>query len=223
MGCHVFDSFVEQPGLSTLYGEAGAGKTSLALHALKTMCGSGSCYYVSSEGLGFLERAVGLGIDLSRLVVSEAWDLLDLVEVVVAYSPRLRGHRLVVVDSVNYPYRRMAGEEEAFTLFSYILAYMRSFSERYAVPFLLTAQIHYGGGEGDGLEPVGGSALRLWSRGLARVERTGVPGERRIIFEKPWEGLEAVFEITGRGVVWKHCPPPPAEGPGAPGGKPITP
>ena len=202
--CPAVEEALGGPGVATLYGEAGAGKTSLALYMSRLLCGPRPCYYVSSEGLGFLERASGLGIPLESLTVTEVFDLLDLAEALVGSPIPLYRYQLVVVDSVNYPYRRMVGEEGAYTLFSYILAYTYSLAERYASSFILTAQVHLGGEEG--LEPVGRGALWMWSNVVARVERRGP--QRALVFEKPrsLDGAEAVFEITEAGVVWLECP-----------------
>ena len=210
--CRPVDRLLEAPGLTTVYGPAGAGKTSLALYAVKTACRTtggepGKCYYISTEGFQFLERAAKMGVDLEALLVSEAMDLLDLLDILHTGLSKPYMYRLVVVDSVNYAYRLMAGERQAYTLFSYILGFARRVSEKYALPFIATAQVHAKPGEESGraeLEAVGSKPLFFWSSQVIRLERRQ-DNRRILVVEKPGDSVEAEFEIREDGIEWLNC------------------
>ncbi len=199
-GCKPVDELAQDSRVVLVYGEAGAGKTTLALYLLSLRCGS--CIYVSTERLDFLKRLEGMGtLDLSRLTVYEAFDYTDFLDVL--FYSRLAMADAVAVDSIN-AYARGGEEPQLYTML--LAAALRQLSERLGILVVETAQVHFNPETGE-LEPVLGSALELWADTLIEVERR--PGGRRLLkLKKPGaSGWDYVVEaeITGRGLQWLSC------------------
>ncbi len=190
-----------------IYGEAGAGKTVLALEAVRTLC-SRQCLYITTEGLDFLKRAASIGINLRNLVVYEAFDLNDIVEalnMLLAFGNS--SYKIIVVDSVNAPFRNEAVHPEAVLKLMYIVAALQSISAARNIPVILTGQVH---SVDNGLEAVGINVMRPWLDCIARVLRLEAKGYRMIVFEECERKLPytvCCFRITSSGVNWlSRCP-----------------
>ena len=187
-------------GLTLAYGEAGTGKTVLAIELVNRVCRGRKCVYVTTEGIDFLKRAEQVGAPLESLVITEAYDLDDLVYIVNRIASG-GGYALIVVDSVNAPFRGSVGDERAATKLMYVVSVLEALSVNEPVPVYLTGQVH--AVEGVGIEAVGLTLISPWLASIARLERVG-PSVRRLVFERHPElkGVECIFKITGRGVAW---------------------
>ncbi len=190
-----------EPGVTLVYGVAGAGKTALAIYAAELVCRRGAhALYISTEGLDFLKRMDQVGVDPGCVLVREAYDLADLVEAVGEAEALVSDTEVgvVIVDSVNAPYRTEVEVAEGFDTtkaFMYVVAALRALYLHAGVPVILTAQVH----EVDGvLEPVGMKLIAAWVDNVAVVEREA-PGLRRLRLAG---GLECRFRIHGGGLEW---------------------
>ncbi len=179
-----------------VYGEAGAGKTNLALEALREAAGRGSRgFYLSTEGRQYAARVAGLE-GFENVFFAEASSLEEQSRVLLAVIPVLvRPDDLVVVDTINALYRlefeERAGAARIFAHIGAQMGILYQLSER-GVYTLVTGQVH---GEGD--EASGMWLVRFWARRIMRVERRG--SLRRLVGPS---GEEYWFEIAGRGIRW---------------------
>lgn len=190
-----------KPGLKVFYGPAASGKTNLMLYFLKQFCRDDKCIYVSTEGLDFLKRGIEIGLNIAKIIVLEALDLLDLLNIIEEHVDEIISSKIAVIDSINAGYRRQASEKHSFELFNYILAKLRMIAEKYKANILCTSQVHE---YAEGLEAVGMKAINLWASSIFRVIRDDKG--RLIMLEKPSTlQFTARFSIVKGGIVWESC------------------
>ncbi|NPA05514.1 MAG: hypothetical protein GXO09_05425 [Crenarchaeota archaeon] len=191
-------SALTSPGVTTIYGEYAAGKTTLALTAASRACRRSTCLYITTEGTEFIERAVQIGVPLENLEVADIIDVYDYTTVVARLSRR-HPYRLIVVDSVNAPIRRAEepGSAEVYTL---LVAFMKRYSAENASSIILTAQVT--AGEEDE-HPAYWPPLRAYSDRVVRVEKLGASLRRALLTPG---GLTACFLLTARGLRGAPCP-----------------
>lgn len=193
--CPVFQELLRRSSVVLVYGEAAAGKTTLALTALRDLCVT-RCLYVTTERLDFLRRAQQLGLDLGMLDVYSAIDAYDFVELVA--SPRLAVYDAVAVDSIN-AYASESRESYILTLLA--AAALRNLAERLGVKVIETAQVRYQGEEGRE-EPAAGKALELWADTVIELRRVPGTSERLAVIQ----GGEVLrLRVTEDGLEWLKC------------------
>lgn len=185
-------------GVVSVWGEAGAGKTTLALMTAREHCKFDKCLYVTTEGLDFLKRATQLKLKLDNLIVFEAFSLEELVELVSAYT--LHVYPLIIVDSVNAPLRFYSLPSD-FTAFTYILSRLHMISRLFAVNVFLTLQVRV---EESSIAPVGWKPIALYSNMIIRLSRFSpqYPGLRVALYDDRKE----CFMITSSGLEPTPCP-----------------
>ncbi len=186
---------LDKLGFIVVYGEAGAGKTSLALSVASQF--KDDFLYLNTEGSPVGERALqvlgpnfkGLFIDVDSLDSL----ILHLTETISRMTPRL-----IVVDSLNSVYRVEAAFDVdiAHTKFSLANALLRWYCDR-GVNILCTAQV-------SGIEqvPAGMDVIRFYAGGLLRLRRT----ERGVrLLESEDEKIIGRIIITEEGIKWLEC------------------
>ena len=189
-------------GMISVWGEAGVGKTTLALMIAREHCEFNKCLYVTTEGLDFLKRAIQLGLKLDNLIVFEAFSIEELVELASAYT--LHVYPLIIVDSVNAPLRLHSSSND-FTAFVYVLSRLHSISQLFAVNVFLTLQVR---AEEGSVVPVGWKPVALYSNKMIKLSRFDhrYPGLRVAFYDDKKE----CFTITGSGLEPVPCPQPPS-------------
>jgi DNA repair protein RadB len=183
---------LSRPGVILVYGESGVGKTTLALELVRLFC-STRCLYVSTERLDFLRRAETMGLDLSRLVVYDAVDAADFLDVVTRRSLILED--MVVVDSIN----SFIGEGElARRLTGLAAAALHDAGERYGLRVVETAQVRW---TPEGELPAAWRMLELWADTVVELRYTREPGVR----EARIGGRVYRYRLRGDGMEWLSC------------------
>lgn len=194
--CNKVIDALDWPTLLIIYGDAGSGKTNLALEFVKHYCIS-SCLYVGTQLTPIAERMNLLGIDLRTILLRSVTDYIDLVNTLLSHN----FHRfdLVVFDPINI-FAREGGVGYNTTLF--VLASLRHIHEVLGLPIVLTAIVHKDP-ETNENRPVAENAIYFWGKGIARIER--IKGNlRRIWIERP-RTFEATFRISRGGIEWVTC------------------
>jgi len=187
---------VASRGLSVVYGEYAAGKTTLALLVARMLCSGSACLYVTTEGTEFLERAVQVGAPIDAMDVFDVVDVYDYASLVAALSRR-PPYRLVIVDSVNAPVRR-AEEPGSAELYMLTVAFMKSYCERSGSTAVLTAQV-----TGEDERPAYWPPLLMYADRIVRLDKLGTGLRRALLLPA---GLTACFRLTGRGFAETPCP-----------------
>lgn len=185
-------------GMVSVWGEAGTGKTTLALMIAREHCKFDKCLYVTTEGLDFLKRAIQLKLRLDNLIVFEAFSLEELVELVSAYT--LHVYPLIVIDSVNAPLR-FHNSSTDFTALIYVLSRLYTISQLFAVNVFLTLQVRV---EESCIVPVGWKPIALYSNKMIRLSKFSpqYPGLRVAFYDDKKE----CFVITSSGLEPAPCP-----------------
>lgn len=193
--CNPLRELIAEPAVILIYGPAGAGKTTLALELLSSLCAS-SCMYFSTERLDFLKRAETLDIDLRRIRLYTAIDAYDFLDLLVLRS--LPGNDVIVVDSIN-PFARHGGLE--YQLTALLAAALYKVSEDYGVYIIETAQVSM-----QPSQPAAHHPLRMWAHVEVKLEkRPGGIGEA-VVYKPPGTlRLRGEYRLTGRGFEWVNC------------------
>ncbi len=182
-----------------VYGEAGSGKTNLALYiAALNSSTAKKILYVNTEGWSIKARITDL---------SKYWDLgnIDFVDIisfrqqtlfVLRRLPRIIDHyNIVIIDTINNLYRVEEDIDAATRSLNTQMALLYSLATDYSKNILVLGQVK---AKDEGEEVSGSTYIKYWSTTIMKLER-GIP--RKIIIEKP-EKREILFEISKRGIRW---------------------
>jgi DNA repair protein RadB len=216
IGCAPLDALLggglEGGALTEVHGEAGSGKTNLAMQAACTAARAGGrALWVDSEGLSAERLAQVAGKDLARvqaaLLVSPV-STPDAQAKALARAARVMRAvpdvRLLVVDSATLLYRVQLADGEGLAGRRQLLRQLhgvQAAARERGVAVLLTNQVFAEPGEQ--VQGLGGHALRHLAAAVVRLERLPAPGERRAVLVKHRaraEGLEAGFRLGPRGL-----------------------
>ncbi len=194
-GHRELDELVEKCGGPVLiYGEAGTGKTTLILEALRNA--KGRAVYVGTEGpAAYQPRVETLG-NLGHALFVDVDSLEEQTKLLLTLArlgPRILN--MLVVDSINSLYRLEGDIQRAGLMLGLQMAVLRQLSVK-GVTTLITGQVHGEGDEASGMWLIG-----FWSPLIIRLERAG--RERVLEVVKPSHyRFKARFVITGWGVEW---------------------
>ena len=217
---------VEHGAITMVYGEAGSGKTSLALqsaHACVTT-GGGEVIFIDTEGVssdrvrqicgdgdnGPAGDAHGAsdgegdaseaGSTAMRFLQPRNQD--ELHTVITAKLPEREGGALVLVDTIN-GYARLAypqDKEKCELQFAEMVMALQRLAQERDVPVLLTAQVYERDGD---VNPYFGRMLVHVAKTLVLLEKGGAPGLRHARLKKhrslPEEGV-VDFMLTAQGL-----------------------
>lgn len=216
VGCSSIDDLlgggIETGTITQVYGEPGAGKTNVALHACVTLSKAGGrSLYIDSEGVSVtrLEQLVPKGTDANsltdRIIIRNVYDFDEQEQAVKEAERVAEDIDLIVVDSVTGFYRLVRGTEadEGETLRSVTnqVTHLLSLARKYELAVLITNQV-YTDPDTDRIRPLGGHTLQHWSGTIVRLDRFR-GGNRRATLEKHRSrpaGGTASFRITESGL-----------------------
>ena len=197
---------IEQGTVSLVYGEAGTGKTSMALQlsreAIKSYPGH-VVLFVDTEGLSLERMAQIFGdCDTSKFLMIRPSSLSDLHQTLTSKLEQHDKISLIVVDTINAYVRLsyMKNKGISSRQFLEMTSILQPLAEKGDYPVLITAQVYEKDGE---IGPYFGKSLMHLSKTIIHLEKTKKPGFRHIRLKKhrslPEESVED-FVLTGNGI-----------------------
>ena len=197
---------IEQGTVSLVYGEAGTGKTSMALQLSREAIKSHpdhAVLFVDTEGLSLERMAQIFGdCDTSKFLMIRPSSLSDLHQTLTSKLEQHDKISLIVVDTINAYVRLsyMKNKEISSRQFLEMTSILQPLAEKGDYPVLITAQVYEKDGE---IGPYFGKSLMHLSKTIIHLEKTKKPGLRHIRLKKhrslPEESVED-FVLTGNGI-----------------------
>ena len=197
---------IEQGTVTLVYGEAGSGKTSLALQLSREAIKNSSdsvVLFVDTEGLSLerMEKIFGT-VDQGRLLLIRPSSLNDLHQTLTKKMEQHDNVSLIVVDTIN-AYVRLSyikDKERSERQFLEMTSVLQPLAENGDFPVLLSAQVYEKDGE---IGPYFGRSLMHLSKAIIHLEKAKAPGLRHARLKKhrslPEEGVSD-FILTGNGL-----------------------
>jgi len=197
---------IEQGTVSLVYGEAGTGKTSMALQLSREAIKSYPDHvvlFVDTEGLSLERMAQIFGdCDTSKFLMIRPSSLSDLHQTLTSKLEQHDKISLIVVDTINAYVRLsyMKNKGISSRQFLEMTSILQPLAEKGDYPVLITAQVYEKDGE---IGPYFGKSLMHLSKTIIHLEKTKKPGFRHIRLKKhrslPEESVED-FVLTGNGI-----------------------
>jgi len=197
---------IEHGTITLVYGEAGSGKTSLALQlsreAIKESADS-VVLFVDTEGLSLERMAQIFGkSNQERLLLIRPVSLSDLHQTLTKKLEKHANVSLIVVDTINAFVRLsyIKDKERSERQFLEMTSVLQPLAEKGDFPVLLSAQVYEKDGE---IGPYFGRSLMHLSKAIIHLEKAKAPSLRHVRLKKhrslPEEGI-ADFVLTGSGL-----------------------
>jgi DNA repair protein RadB len=219
IGCNSLDELlkggIESGTITSLYGEAGSGKTNMCLVLAYNVCLNGrKTIYIDTEGVSLarLKQISGENFEkIHRNILFFTPYTLEEQEKNVEDSIRLVEKNadigLIVVDSATVHYRATFGEDNEVNgrqSLSRQVIMLLQLARKRDIPVVLTTQV-YTDSERNTFMPIGGHSLNHNAKTVVKLERVG-QGQRRAIVKKSRhlpEENKAEFFLTDKGI---ECP-----------------
>ncbi|MGP3667095.1 MAG: ATPase domain-containing protein [Candidatus Bathyarchaeota archaeon] len=198
-GCLCLDRLLQgglpEGQISTFYGEASSGKTTIALQC-SIICARSGFYvlYVDSDLSFSVERVFQMAPDFeevaSYIKIFTPKNFFEQTVLIENFETHINSTTgLIVFDTINGLYRiALESSEKNFLLNKELnrqIAYLFYYAQKHSLPVLLTSQVHGVIGEkGELVKPVATRILEFWSQNIVRLSLTGKPGLRRAYLEK---------------------------------------
>lgn len=196
--------------ISTIYGPAGSGKTTMCLLAAISVVQQGKkVIYVDTEGGFSIARLTQLTPDqnlLSNIFVLKPTtfqeQMQDMLKLKTIITDKIG---LIIVDTISMLYRLELGKNNEIkhvnNQLSNQIAHLTEIARKYSIPVLLTNQVYSDFSERDTVKMVGGDLLSYTSKCLVEIKKFKT--KRMAVVKKHRsipESKKVVFEITGEGL-----------------------
>lgn len=199
---------IEHGVITSFYGEAGSGKSNIALLATsKALERDKKVLFVDTEGSFSVERASQIYKEFEEksenIILIEPGDFKDQHEKINSIKDMEEDLGLIVVDSLVALYRIAMSEEDtkANRKLAQQLSELSRISRNKDIPVVTTAQV-YSNFDSEGVELVSRDVARYWSKTLVRLEKVDESKRKAILTKhrsRP-EGIESEFLITQEGL-----------------------
>lgn len=202
--------------ISTLFGEAGSGKSNLCMLAALTATGQGrNVIYVDTEGGFSVERAAQLFPRsheqlLSKIIFFNPTSFEEQRKAFDQITDASEHGRLglIIVDSIVMLYRLMLGDHEKDVSetnheMARQLRILSEIARKKNVAVLVTNQVYSSFDNRDEVRMVGGDLLKYWSKCIVKLEKVQNPVCKATIFKHRSLPAEksTFFEIKEREIV----------------------
>ncbi|MEE9152175.1 MAG: DNA repair and recombination protein RadB [Thermoplasmata archaeon] len=204
---------IESGSVTSLYGEAGSGKTNICLQLARNVVMNGKkVIFIDTEGVSFQRLEQICSGDFDRvtkgILFFTPYSLEEQeknVEDAVHLAEAKEDIGLIILDSATVHYRATFGEEneaDGRKSLGRQVNLLLQISRKRDMPVVITTQV-YTDTKTNTFEPIGGHVLMHYAKAIIKLEKFGDGGLRKAIIRKyRWrpEGISAEFKLTGYGV-----------------------
>jgi DNA repair protein RadB len=207
----ILNGGLESKTVTQLYGPSASGKTNICLLALvKCAMGGKKALFIDTEG----------GHSLERLRQIAGKDFEKVLEGSYFYEPTNFDDQQFIVDNLDYMmnenigliildsavafYRFERNDENASDLNKALasqIATLSRLARKHNLAVIITTQVYSSFDSEDGVEPVGGTMLKYWSKVIIELKKNGRQIEAVLVRHRELpEGVKTSFRITGTGL-----------------------
>ncbi len=198
-GSQDLEKFLKYNDVTTIYGEAGSGKTTLCLlAAIEQALNNKKVLFLDSEKNFSTERFEqllnGRNKDCIKNILVLKIKNFNLQHQQIKQLENIKNISLIIVDSITHYYRRLYRREPeiAKAMLGKQLSILNFISKK-NIPILVTSQVY--SNMTDGVLPLAKEILTKFSKAMIKLEKS----PRKLIVEKP-EKKEIKFEIINEGI-----------------------
>jgi DNA repair protein RadB len=213
-GCQSLDLLLsggfESGILTQLYGEAGTGKSNIAMQlAVQAVARGLRVIFIDTEGFSAerFKQIAGPGAEdmAAKIMIFEPMSL-EQQAIAIREASKIAGRDLglIILDSATSLYRVLLEAEDNRSIrrtLTVQLSELQEIARRHRIPVVITNQV-YMDIENNSLRPIGGTGLEHICKAIILLEKKG-EGLRRARLMKHRsspEGLAADFRLTAHGV-----------------------
>ncbi|GBE17674.1 MAG TPA: DNA repair and recombination protein RadB [Euryarchaeota archaeon] len=202
---------IESKTITQFYGPPASGKTNLCLLAVVRCVGQGKkAVFIDTEGGHSIERLSQIAGDNLEAVLENSYfyepasfsDQQFIVENLDQIITPDVG--LIVLDSAVAFYRFERNDENASEINKALtsqLALLSGLARKHNLAVIITTQVYASYEVENGVEPVGGSMLKYWSKVIVELKREGRDVEAVLVRHRALpDGMSVRFRITSEGI-----------------------
>ncbi|MFQ5801091.1 MAG: DNA repair and recombination protein RadB [Candidatus Hydrothermarchaeales archaeon] len=207
----ILNGGIESKTVTQFYGPPASGKTNLCLLAVVRCVEQGKkAIFIDTEG----------GHSVERLRQMAGKDLEKVLENTYFYEPTCFDDQQFIVDNLDYMmnqdiglivldsavafYRYERNDENAPEInraLSSQIAKLSRLARKHNLAVVITTQVYSSYDNENGVEPVGGSMLKYWSKVIMELKKDGKGIEAVLVRHRELpEGTKVKFRITERGI-----------------------
>lgn len=212
-GTDLFDELLEggyeKDVISTIYGPAGSGKTTVCLlAAISTIKQGKKVIIIDTEGgfspTRFMQLTNNDKTYFEHVFILKPVTFQEQIKTINKLKDLIsKNIGLIIVDTISYLYRIEMGKGEIKQINNELglqVSYLTEIARKHNIPILITNQVYADFDEKDAVKMVGGDILKYGSKCL--IELLKFKTRRAAILKKHRsikEGKKIVFEITSNG------------------------
>jgi DNA repair protein RadB len=213
-GCQSLDLLLSggfESGIITqLYGEAGTGKSNIAMQlAVQAVARGLRVIFIDTEGFSAerFKQIAGPGAEemAAKIMIFEPMSL-EQQAIAIREASKIAGRDLglIILDSATSLYRVLLEAEDNRSIrrtLTVQLSELQEIARRHRIPVVITNQV-YMNIENNSLRPMGGTGLEHICKAIIFLERKGegLRSARLMKHRSSPEGIGADFRLTARGV-----------------------
>ncbi|MGB9748386.1 MAG: DNA repair and recombination protein RadB [Candidatus Woesearchaeota archaeon] len=204
----------ENDVVTTIYGPAASGKTTICLLAAISASRQGKVVFIDCEGGFSVERLKQLAKNYERILekifllkpttFDEQTKAFELLNKTIQEDAQNK-FKLIVVDTISMLYRVKKEDEDIRELnrkLSYQINLLSQIARKKNIPVIITSQVYSDFEDKNSVKLVGGDIIKYSSKCIIELENIGANKKKAILIKhRSLPMREVVFEIVSEGIV----------------------